>query len=157
MLRLDPRDNASPDQVRVVRFDGKPTVRWPGGILEYHDSFQLAADMLVIATKTIRIPDREKAFDVSTDYGRFLLAPDRTIRKISPQIISAVIPKKIQSDANTERVSTAADVITRVRTPGKARVQKSTLTLHADLSGIVEFVVYLNRTGGTTWPRVSDL
>ena len=39
---------------------------------------------------------------------------DRTIRNTIPQITSAVIPKKIQSDANTERVSTAADVITRV-------------------------------------------
>ena len=46
-------------------------------------------------------------------YGRFFPALDRTIRKINPQMISAVIPKNIQREANTDRVSTAADVITR--------------------------------------------
>jgi hypothetical protein len=35
------------------------------------------------------------------------------MRKIIPQMTSAVIPKKIQSEVNTERVSTAADVTTR--------------------------------------------
>jgi hypothetical protein len=63
-------------------------------------------------------------------YGRFLLAPDRTIRNISPQITSAVIPKKIQSDANTERVSTAADVITRA-----SGDQKSTVTMNVAKRG----------------------
>jgi hypothetical protein len=46
-------------------------------------------------------------------HGRSFLALGRTITNISPQITSAVIPKKIQSDANTARVSTAPDVITR--------------------------------------------
>ena len=46
-------------------------------------------------------------------YGRSFLVLDRTITNISPQMTSAVIPKKIQSDANSDWVSTAADVITR--------------------------------------------
>ena len=51
---------------------------------------------------------------MKTDYCRpFLALDDLAIRKIMPQITSAVIPKKIQSDVNTERVSTATDVITR--------------------------------------------
>ena len=58
-------------------------------------------------------------------YGRFLLLLDRTIRKIIPQITNPVIPKKIQSDSNTDRVSTGADVITRL-----SGDQKSTVTLN---------------------------
>ena len=91
VLRLDPRDNASPDQVRVVRFDGKPTVRWPGGILEYHDSFQLAADMLVIATKTIRIPEGEKTFDVFTD----ALSVDGDVLTLQRQLVHVDAPGTI--------------------------------------------------------------
>ena len=92
VLRLDQRDNASPDQVRVVRFDGTPTVRWPGsGVYEYHDSFQLAADMLVIATKTIRIPEGEKTFDVFTD----ALSVDGDVLTLHRQLVHVDAPGTI--------------------------------------------------------------
>ena len=55
---------------------------------------------------------------------------DRTIRKIITQITNPVIPKKIQSDANTDWVSTAPDVITRA-----SGHQKSTVTLNVAKRG----------------------
>jgi hypothetical protein len=66
-LRLRPGDNISELQVRTVRFDGTPAVRdRDSNAYEYHDTFMLVADMLVVSTKSIRRRDRN-VFDLATD------------------------------------------------------------------------------------------